>query len=399
MLFDPSRHAALTNATWDPAVARAAIREIVDDAVGRFDPQAYWPSHPQEDGLPDGNASPYMGAAGVLWALDFLERQGAAEHRLDVAAQLPKLLDTVRQQYAFLSQLSKMDPRHPSWLFGDPLVLLMMIRAGTTHAADELHARIADHLDLPVLELMYGFAGAMLATLFAAELTGEVRWRALYAAQAERLLADLHDGDCGPLWTFELGGREITFLGPVHGFAGNMLALLRGWDWLTDAQQARVRQAVPATLVANAERGEAGVNWPAGVSDSRLPLLVQYCHGAPGIVTALADAQVADATTLELLRGGGELAWWAGPLAKGSNLCHGTGGNGFAFLKLHQLTGEPIWLHRARAFAMTAIDQCRAARAEHGRGRYSLWTGDIGLACYLHEVLRGSARFPTVDVF
>ena len=71
----------------------------------------------------------------------------------------------------------------------------------------------------------------------------------------------------------------------------------------------------------------------------------------------------------------------------------------YAFLKLHQLTGEATWLDRAQAFAMHAIEQCRAARTEHGRGRYSLWTGDVGLACYLHECLRGSARFPTADVF
>ena len=48
---------------------------------------------------------------------------------------------------------------------------------------------------------------------------------------------------------------------------------------------------------------------------------------------------------------------------------------------------------------MTSIDQCRAARTEHGRGRYSLWTGDVGLACFLHECLADSARFPSVDVF
>ena len=96
---------------------------------------------------------------------------------------------------------------------------------------------------------------------------------------------------------------------------------------------------------------------------------------------------------------GGRLTWAAGPLAKGSNLCHGTGGKGFAFLKLFALTGDAVWRDHARAFAMTAIDQCRAARAELGRGRYTLWTGDIGLAVFLHECLNGTARFPTVDVF
>jgi len=58
-----------------------------------------------------------------------------------------------------------------------------------------------------------------------------------------------------------------------------------------------------------------------------------------------------------------------------------------------------MWLERARAFAMTAIAQCQEARNEFGRGRYSLWTGDVGLAIYLWDCLTGVPCFPTVDVF
>jgi hypothetical protein len=35
-------------------------------------------------------------------------------------------------------------------------------------------------------------------------------------------------------------------------------------------------------------------------------------------------------------------------VAKGSNLCHGAGGNGYVFLKLHRRTADPVWLERAR---------------------------------------------------
>src|SRR5476649_486219 len=281
---------------------------------------------------------------------------------------------------------------------GDVPVLLMTIRAAMAGGADDLFSRIENNLDLPVLELMWGSAGNMLACLFAAEMTGEDRWRELYLAQARPLLAGLEDTDHGPLWTQDLYGRTLKFLGSVHGYAGNMLALLRGWDWLSDTDRSRIRQAIPATLEANALHGDGGVNWPPTVSPDPPPPLVQHSHGAAGMVTALADPHVANPQLKALLEGGTQLTWRAGPLAKGSNLCHGTGGNGYAFLKLHELTGEPIWLDRARAFAMTAIDQCRAARTEYGRGRYSLWTGDIGLACFLHECLRGSARFPSVDI-
>jgi hypothetical protein len=116
-------------------------------------------------------------------------------------------------------------------------------------------------------------------------------------------------------------------------------------------------------------------------------------------VTTFADAPFTSPELEALLIEGGNFTWAAGPLAKGSNLCHGTGGNGYAFLKLYRRTKDTIWLDRARAFAMTAIVQCHESRAEVGRGRYTLWTGDTGLACYLWDCLGGEPRFPTVDVF
>jgi hypothetical protein len=87
------------------------------------------------------------------------------------------------------------------------------------------------------------------------------------------------------------------------------------------------------------------------------------------MVTTFADARFESAELDDLLLRGGEFAWNAGPLSKGSNLCHGTGGNGYAFLKLYRRTHDAIWLERARAFAMTAIAQCCEARREFGRVR------------------------------
>ena len=43
---------------------------------------------------------------------------------------------------------------------------------------------------------------------------------------------------------------------------------------------------------------------------------------------------------------------------------------------------------------MTAIAQSREARDHVGRGRYSLWTGDAGVAVYLRNCLTAVPRFP-----
>ena len=53
---------------------------------------------------------------------------------------------------------------------------------------------------------------------------------------------------------------------------------------------------------------------------------MQFCHGAPGFVICLADMPGSDLD--DLLLAAGDAIWAAGPLAKGSNLCHGTAGNG-----------------------------------------------------------------------
>ena len=93
------------------------------------------------------------------------------------------------------------------------------------------------------------------------------------------------------------------------------------------------------------------------------------------------------------------MIWRAGPIRKGAGLCHGTAGNGFAFLRLHELTGEQRWLDRARRFAMHAIQQVDRQRGAVGRGRYTLLTGDIGVALYLRACVDVTPGFPTVDTF
>lgn len=96
----------------------------------------------------------------------------------------------------------------------------------------------------------------------------------------------------------------------------------------------------------------------------------------------------------ELAVAGAELTWRAGPLRKGANLCHGTAGNGYAFLALLARTGDERWLARARAFAMHAAAQMERSRLEDGRGRYSLWTGDLGTALYLADCVDGGGELP-----
>ena len=128
-------------------------------------------------------------------------------------------------------------------------------------------------------------------------------------------------------------------------------------------------------------------------------MLMQWCHGAPGIVTGLAEFPPQRSADMDaMLIGAGRAIWQAGPLSKGYGLCHGTAGNGYAFLKLYRRTGDPLWLQRARAFAVHSILQRERMRQQFGQGRYTLWTGDAGLAVYAWHCLDGTAGLPALDI-
>jgi lantibiotic modifying enzyme len=156
-----------------------------------------------------------------------------------------------------------------------------------------------------------------------------------------------------------------------------------------------LERAAAETAARLALREDDLVNWPTAADAywaEQFPTRVQWCHGAPGLVVSLADLPRSEASD-ELLAAAGELIWRAGPLQKGAGLCHGTAGNGCAFLALHTRTGEERWLERARAFAIHALEQ-----VERSEARYSLWTGDIGVAVYLRACLDGWRGMPIIDV-
>lgn len=379
MLYSPEAHEPLAPLSWDAEVARRAIREIAADCEAALEPP-YWPVHPQDDEGDGPFATVYLGTAGVVFALDVLARRGFVEPGRDRVPVLEGALERYRAEPEFGERAHP-----PSLWMGETGILLVLQRlAPSAERASRIAELVAANADDTHRELMWGSPGTMLA---ARALGRDDLWR----ESAARLHAAWEpDG----LWTQRLYGGERRFLGPAHGFAGCVAALAHEPDG-----ELHRRAAETCRRYAVEEGGLA--NWPplAGgeLADREGTIRVQWCHGAPGIVASLAEIAPGDDAHERLLLAGGELTWRAGPLAKGANLCHGTAGNGLAFLKLFRRTGDELWLDRARAFAMHAAAQVERERSAVGRGRYSLWTGDPGTALYLALCVEGAASLPGLD--
>lgn len=397
ILFDPARHEPLSGDEWTAVRAREAIAAIVTDIERHVDPVRGWPTHPNDDGQRSPMKSLYLGASGVLWSLWYLAREGAVTLAVSPA-------DLVRRVHADYLEAPDTGSVVPSYLLGEVGVLLVDWRlTGSADAARRMEAAIRENIPNPTNEALWAAPGTMVAAWHMWTWTGESRWRLLFQENVEQLFRTWHRSEHAPcfLWTQDMYRTTAQYIGAGHGFAGNVDSLLRGIELLTADQRALLMERCVETLQATVMDGGDRVNWMARVGpqppDRRTPL-VQWCHGSPGIVTALAHYPPGNAALDDLLRGAGNLVWEAGPLVKGHGLCHGTAGNGYAFLALHERTGDAIWLERARAFAMHAIGQQQRMREAHGQGRYTLWTGDPGLAVYLWHCLQGKGALPGLDV-
>ena len=402
MLYDPTRHEPLRGPAWNEDQSQEAIRRIVRDTEARFSADRYWPLHPLDiDGEEDSTqvtTTLYHGACGVVWALHYLQAVGAASLSRRYIDDLDRLRTLNR---ALLVSWNSND--FASFLMGDtPIEMLGYGDRPDAERRRRIEALIAGNLDHPARELMWGSPGTLLAALFLHERTGDSRWAELFKETATELWSKLlwsPEYGCH-YWTQDMYSKRSTYLDAVHGFVATASPLIRGRHLLSPDTWAAWQACIATTVARTAIWDRDQASWPTqllmptGVAPK---MLMQFCHGAPGFVTCLGDFPGAELD--ELLLAAGRAVWAAGPLAKGSNLCHGTGGNGYAFLKLYKRTQDPVWLDRARAFAMHGIAQTEADAVRYGQMRYSLWTGDAGFAVYLWNCVRGAAAFPTLDVF
>jgi Lanthionine synthetase C-like protein len=389
-LYRPEAFEPLTDTEWSEEKARAGIREIVADTEAAFrGPKLFWRAH-EWDGW--HSTSPmknlYVGTAGVLWALHRLEWQGYAESSLDLQELAATNVELFRRRPDYMKGIELPTPREGALLTGETGVLLTGRRLGLHDFDDDLYALVRANIDNEAEEVMWGAPGTLFAALAMCDMTNEDRWRRARDETTTALLARRNEDGS---WTQRIHGEDYRGLTPPHGLVGNVQVLLRA---LGDPDREPAFQAA-AILRDTAVVEDGLVNWPSRMHP-RGELRVQWCTGSPGVVVSA--YQYLDE---ELFLAGAELPWRTGPpsLEKGPGICHGAAGNGYAFLKAYWRTTHELWLDRARRFAMHALEQVRRLRAQRGRGRYSLWTGDPGVALYLADCISGTGIYPVLDEF
>jgi hypothetical protein len=390
MLYKPDAFEPLTKKPWHAGRVADAIRAIVADADSAYrGPKLFWKAAPWDKWQatsPMKNL--YVGTAGVLWALDELRRRGHAESKLDLADLAVRNVELFRARPDIGKWAKLPGPPESGFILGESGILLVAFRlAPSRELADALLARVRANVETDTNEIFWGAPGTLIAARLMHEWTGEQRWRAVRDDTAEAVWLRREDDG---LWTGRLYGQEVKGLTPPHGLVGNVQVLRP----VLDARRRRALERDTAAILARTAIREDGLaNWPPRDRPT-LPgpdgqIRVQWCAGAPGMVAAAWDYMDED-----LLLAGAELAWKTGPsnLDKGPCICHGTAGNGYAFLKAFARTGDERWLERARKFAVHALEQ-----VERLPGRYSLWTGGVGVALYAASCIDARTDYPFFD--
>jgi len=308
VLYRPEAFEPLTEDPWNADAVGDQIREIVadtDDALRgsklmwRADDWDRWQATSPMKNL-------YVGAAGVLWALDELRRFGHAETRLDLAELALSNLELYRARPDQM-KIELPEPRESSLLCGETGVLLVAWRlAPSAGLADDLLAHVRANVSNEAEEVMWGTPGTLIAARAMLDWTADGRWRVAWQASADALWS--RRGEDG-LWTQRLYRQELRSLNPPHGLVGNVQALRP----LLDSQRRdRLERDSAAILERTAVLEHGLANWPPHdrptLSGPDGQIRVQWCAGGSGIVVAAADY-----LEEELLLAGAELPWHAGP--------------------------------------------------------------------------------------
>jgi hypothetical protein len=395
-VWNPALHEELDSQHWDEGKVRSWLQSLLEDTVATYRKLGGWPLHSRDrdDEDPSFQAqSLYCGSSGVIWGLKRIETV--------LGITLPPDL----REAAYRVYVANPDVEMPGLIVSRGGMDLLAYAFGFDEAREGLTASIhaCGQLREP-REIFWGPPAALLLAYHAFKIRPDAHWQDLFRFYAIDFLArfglEKHENWVWPQLLYE----EIRpCIGAAHGVLGAFLPYMLGYELLPGSVQKHVFDQLLAFVQDTALETDRHANWAKRihVETGSPEYLVQWCHGAPGIVSCLSYLPpMLRAGLLGLLCKAGQTIWDAGPLIKPAGLCHGNAGNAYAFLRLLAITGDSHWLDRARRFAMHAIKQSNTERLQKSQRYYSLLTGDVGLAVFLVECLvAGPGHFPVLESF
>uniref|UniRef100_A4IIE7 LanC-like protein 2 n=1 Tax=Xenopus tropicalis TaxID=8364 RepID=A4IIE7_XENTR len=356
-----------------------------------------------EEGLKTADphdCSAYTGYTGI--ALLYLQLYRVTKEQ----SHLQRSLDYVKRI------LRNLNGRRVSFLCGDagPLAVSAVVHHKLNNEAEskECIAKllqlqrgvVSTDTDLPD-ELLYGRAGYLYALLY---VNNEISPDTVPPASIKEVVdAIIESGKnlskeehkterCPLLYQW----HKKQYVGAAHGLAGIYYMLMQpssnvDVETLSDLVK-------PCIDYVRHKKFRSG-NYPSSLSNET-DRLVHWCHGAPGVIHMLLhahkvfkeDKYLKDAVECS------EVIWQRGLLRKGYGICHGTSGNGYAFLSLYNHTQDKKYLYRACRFAEWCLEYGKHGCRIPDRP-YSLFEGMAGAIHFLSDMLTPeTSRFPAFEL-
>ncbi|KAF2069487.1 hypothetical protein CYY_009197 [Polysphondylium violaceum] len=185
--------------------------------------------------------------------------------------------------------------------------------------------------------------------------------------------------------------HESQYLGGIHGLSGILYMLMCAIESLDldTAKRIPIDKDIQDSL-----DFLMGTMLPSGNFPSRPQnkndRLVQFCHGAPGVIPTLVKAYSyfnKNPKYLDCAIKSSNAIWKHGLLVKGSGICHGISGNAYSFLLIYKESKDPIWLFKTLAFVKLLLTQSFFKLLNTPDNPYSLFEGVGGLAYLLNDLM------------
>ena len=392
MLFDPASHEPLTERPWDEAAARAAIARDRRRRRERVRRETLWPAHPLdvEDGPLPPVASLYLGRDGRdLGAARARTRRAPPSSRRDWAPRRRAACSSATRPSRTSPRSSAGRSRRCGW--ARPGSCWSLTGSRRPPGRRSACSPRAGQRRKPDLGADVGLAGDD------ARGPGDVRAHRRRstgskpgASPPTRLWAEWRDDrlGAGPL-------RQARPLPRPGARLRRQRPCARTGRPRSTRPPAELERRAIATLAKYAQREDG-----SPVAAALEPPAVAGRRSARSGATARpassprSRARPGRRAADRAARAGGELTWQAGPLAKGAGLCHGTAGNGYAFLKLSSAPATSSGSSARGRSRCTRSSRSSASRPSTAAAATPSGPATPATAVFLHDCLTATPRSP-----